>query len=143
MALYLWIKAFHIIFVIALMAGLLIYPRYKLHQLSSKPGDELFETMKDASNRLRKIILNPALVVVWVLGITMLVMNQSLLSVGWMHAKLLLVLILSGLHGYFISIGKKIDRGDVAPTAKTMKMLNEVPFLIMIAVVILAVVKPF
>ena len=143
MSLYLWVKAFHIIFVVALMAGLLIYPRYKLHQLSSKPGDELFETMKEASNRLRKIILNPALIIVWVLGITMLVMNQSLLTVGWMHVKLLLVLILSGLHGYFISIGKKIDRGDVAPTAKTMKMLNEVPFLIMIAVVILAVVKPF
>ena len=143
MSLYLWIKAFHIVFVIALMAGLLIYPRYKLHQLSSKPGDELFETMKEASNRLRKIILNPALIIVWVLGITMLVLNQSLLSVGWMHTKLLLVLILSGLHGYFISIGKKIDRGDVAPTTKTMKMLNEVPFLIMIGVVILAVVKPF
>ncbi|MHA7857462.1 MAG: CopD family protein [Henriciella sp.] len=143
MSLYLWVKAFHIIFVIALMAGLLIYPRYKLHQLSSKPGDELFETMKEASNRLRKIILNPALIIVWFLGITMLVMNQSLLSVGWMHTKFLLVLVLSGLHGYFISIGKKIDRGDVAPTAKTMKMLNEVPFLIMIGVVILAVVKPF
>ncbi|NQY41431.1 MAG: CopD family protein [Henriciella sp.] len=143
MSLYIWVKAFHIIFVVALMAGLLIYPRYKLHQLSSKPGDELFETMKEASNRLRKIILNPALIIVWVLGITMLVMNQSLLSVGWMHVKLLLVLILSGLHGYFISIGKKIDRGDVAPTAKTMKMLNEVPFIIMIGVVILAVVKPF
>ena len=143
MSLYLWVKAFHIVFVIALMAGLLIYPRYKLHQLSSKPGDELFETMKEASNRLRKIILNPALIIVWILGITMLVMNQSLLSVGWMHTKLLLVLILSGLHGYFISIGKKIDRGDMAPTAKTMKMLNEVPFLIMIGVVILAVVKPF
>jgi putative membrane protein len=143
MSLYLWVKAFHIVFVIALMAGLLIYPRYKLHQLSSKPGDELFETMKEASNRLRKIILNPALIIVWILGITMLVMNQRLLSVGWMHTKLLLVLILSGLHGYFISIGKKIDRGDVAPTAKTMKMLNEVPFLIMIGVVILAVVKPF
>ncbi len=143
MSLYLWVKAFHIVFVIALMASLLIYPRYKLHQLSSKPGDELFETMKEASNRLRKIILNPALIIVWILGITMLVMNQSLLSVGWMHTKLLLVLILSGLHGYFISIGKKIDRGDVAPTAKTMKMLNEVPFLIMIGVVILAVVKPF
>ncbi len=143
MTLYLWIKAIHIIFVIALMAGLLIYPRYKLHQLSSKPGDELFETMKEASNRLRKIILNPALVLVWVLGLTMLYLNQSLLSQGWMHTKLLLVLILSGLHGYFISIGKKIDRGDVAPTAKTLKMLNEVPFLIMIGVVILAVGKPF
>lgn len=143
MTLYLWIKAIHIIFVIALMAGLLIYPRYKLHQLSSKPGDELFETMKEASNRLRKIILNPALVLVWVLGLTMIYLNQSLLSQGWMHTKLLLVLILSGLHGYFISIGKKIDRGDVAPTAKTLKMLNEVPFLIMIGVVILAVGKPF
>lgn len=143
MTLYLWIKAIHIIFVIALMAGLLIYPRYKLHQLSSKPGDELFETMKEASNRLRKIILNPALVLVWVLGLIMLYLNQNLLSQGWMHTKLVLVLILSGLHGYFISIGKKIDRGDVAPTAKTLKMLNEVPFLIMIGVVILAVGKPF
>jgi len=143
MTLYVFIKAVHIIFVIALMAGLLIYPRYKLHQLKSKPGDELFETMKDASDRLRKIILNPALVLVWILGLTMLVLNQSLLSQGWMHVKLLLVLILSGLHGYFISIGKKIDRGEVAPTAKTLKMLNEVPFLIMIGVVILAVGKPF
>lgn len=143
MTLYLWIKAAHIIFVIALMAGLLIYPRYKLHQLQSKPGDELFETMKDASNRLRKIILNPALLLVWVLGLTMLYLNQALLSQGWMHTKLVLVLILSGLHGYFISIGKKIDRGEGAPSPRTMKMLNEVPFLIMIGVVILAVGKPF
>jgi len=143
MTLYLWVKAIHIIFVIALMAGLLIYPRYKLHQLSSKPGDELFETMKTASNRLRMIILNPALILVWVFGLTMLYLNQALLSQGWMHTKLALVLILSGLHGYFISIGKKIDRGDVAPSAKTMKMLNEVPFLIMIGVVILAIGKPF
>ena len=143
MTLYLWIKAAHVIFVIALMAGLLIYPRYKLHQLSSKPGDELFETMREASDRLRKIILNPSLIIVWVLGLTMLYLNQGLLSQGWMHVKLALVLILSGLHGYFISIGKKIDRGDVAPTSRTLKMLNEVPFLIMIFVVILAVGKPF
>lgn len=143
MTLYLWIKAAHVIFVIALMAGLLIYPRYKLHQLSSKPGDELFETMREASDRLRRIILNPSLIIVWVLGLTMLYLNQGLLSQGWMHVKLALVLILSGLHGYFISIGKKIDRGDVAPTSQTLKMLNEVPFLIMIFVVILAVGKPF
>ena len=143
MSLYLWIKAVHIIFVIALMAGLLIYPRYKLHQIKSAPGDELFEAMKEASGRLRVIILNPALIIVWVLGITMLVMNQSLLTMGWMHTKLLLVLILSGLHGYFISIGKKIDRGEAAPNARTLKMLNEMPFVIMIFVVILAVGKPF
>jgi len=142
-SLYLLVQAFHIIFVIALMAGLLIYPRYKLHQLKSSPGEDLFETMKEASNRLRKIILNPALILVWALGITLLVLNQSLLSMGWMHIKLVLVLILSGMHGYFISIGKKIDRGDIAPSGRTMKLLNEVPFVIMIAIVLLAVLKPF
>lgn len=143
MTLYLWIKAFHIIFVIALIAGLLIYPRYKLHQLKSQPGEPLFDTMKDASDRLRRIILNPALILVWLLGLTMIYLNPSLLSQGWMHTKLLLILILSGLHVYFISIGKKIDRGEVVPSSKTMKMLNEVPFLIMISVVLLAVLKPF
>ena len=143
MTLYLWVKAFHIIFVIALMGGLLIYPRYKLHQLKAQPGDILFETMKEASDRLRKIILNPALILVWALGITMVVLNQDLLSQGWMHIKFGLVLVLSGLHGYFIGLGKKIDRGDAVPNLKTMKMLNEVPFVIMIAIVLLVVLKPF
>ena len=143
MTLYLWVKAFHIIFVVALMAGLLIYPRYKLHQLKAQPGDVLFETMKEASNRLRKIILNPALILVWVFGIAMVVLNQNLLSQGWLHVKFVLVLLLSGLHGYFIGIGKKIDRGDVAPSPTTLKMLNEVPFVIMIGIVLLVVLKPF
>ncbi len=143
MTLYLWVKALHIIFVIALMAGLLIFPRYKLHQIKSQPGEPLFETMQDASNRLRKIILNPALFLVWLFGLTMLYLNQGLLTQGWMHTKLLLVLILSGLHGYFISLGKKIDRGEAQPDARTLKMLNEVPFLIMIGVVLLAILKPF
>jgi len=143
MTLYLWVQAFHIVFVIALMAGLLIYPRYKLHQLSSNPTEPLFETMKEASNRLRKVILNPALILVWVLGLTMLFMNPSLVSMGWMHVKLVSVLALTGMHGYFTSLGKKIDRGDAAVTPRRMKMLNEVPFLIMIGVVLLAVLKPF
>ncbi|MDX1293960.1 MAG: CopD family protein, partial [Hyphomonas sp.] len=67
--LYLWVKAAHVVFVIALMGSLLVYPRYKIHQLSSKPGEDLFETMKDASNRLRKIILNPSLILVWIFGL--------------------------------------------------------------------------
>lgn len=141
--LYLWVKALHIIFVIALMGGLLIYPRYKLHQIKSKPGEALFETMREASNRLKRIILNPSLILVWALGLYMLYLNPGLLSLGWMHTKLLLVLILTGLYGYFVSIGKKIDRGEAAANSKTLKMLNEVPFIIMIGVVILAVVEPF
>ncbi len=140
---YIWIKAAHIIFVISLMGGLLIYPRYKLHQIKSTPGEPLFDTMKDASDRLRRIILNPSLLIVWALGLTMLYLNPDLLRSPWMHVKLVLVLGLSGLHGYFISIGKKIDRGETPVTDKRLKMLNEIPFVIMIGVVLLAVVKPF
>jgi len=140
---YLWVKAFHIIFVIALMGGLLIYPRYKLHQIRSAPGDQLFETMKEASNKLRVIILNPALIIVWVFGLTMLYLNPALLSLPWMHVKLGLVVGLSGLHGYFISIGKKIDRGETPISEKRLKQINELPFVLMIAVVIMAVVEPF
>lgn len=141
--LYLWVKAAHLIFVIALMAGLLVYPRYKIHQLSSQPGEPLFETMKDASNRLKNIILNPSIILVWILGLWMLYLNPALLEQGWMHAKLALVLAISGLHGYFISLGKKVDRVTGTVHAKRLRLLNEVPFLLMIGVVILVIVKPF
>lgn len=140
--LYLWVKAFHLVFVIAWMAGLLILPRYKLHQLNSAPGEPLFETMKSASGKLRKIILTPGIVLVWVLGITLLVLNPALMSSGWLHVKLLLVVVLSGLHGYFVALGKKIDRGE-AVSAKRLKLLNELPFVLMIVIVILVIVKPF
>jgi len=141
--LYLWVKAFHIIFVVSLMASLLVYPRYKIHQLSSQPGEPLHEAMKKASYQLRMIIMNPSLILVWVFGLAMLWMNQGLLSQGWLHVKLLLVLILSGLHGYFVRLGKRIDRGGDGVSAKTLRMLNEVPFLLMIVIVILVAVKPF
>ena len=142
MTLYAWIKALHLIFVVAFMAGMLVYPRYKLHQLSSKPGDELFETMKSASQKLKNIILNPSIVLVWVFGITMVVMNTALLQSGWFHVKFLFVLILSGLHGYFISLGKKVDRGE-SVSAKRLKMMNELPFILLIVIVIMVIVRPF
>ena len=124
--LYLFVKALHIIFVVSLMASLLVYPRYKIHQLSSAPGEPLFETMKKSSQQLRMIIMNPSLILVWVFGLTMLWMNPALLSQGWLHVKLLLVLILSGLHGYFIGLGKKVDRGGDGVSAQRLRMLNEV-----------------
>ncbi|MFN7056552.1 CopD family protein [Hyphomonas sp.] len=141
--LYLWIKAAHIIFVIALMAGLLIYPRYKIHQLSSRPGEALFDTMMDASARLKRIILTPSLLLVWALGLTMLALNPGLLSQGWMHAKLLLVTVLSGMYGYFSVLGKRVDAVTGTVEARRLRMLNEVPFLLMIGVVLLAILKPF
>ena len=141
--LYLWIKAAHLIFVVALMASLLVYPRYKIHQLSSVPGETLFETMKAAANRLRTTIMNPSLILVWLLGLTMLWMNPALLKMPWMHTKLLLVLILSGLHGYFIGLGKKIDKGESTMRVGRLRLLNEVPFILLIGIIILVIVRPF
>ncbi|MEM9937644.1 MAG: CopD family protein [Pseudomonadota bacterium] len=141
--LYLWVKAFHIIFVIAWMAGMLIFPRYKLHQVKSEPGAELFETMKEASAKLRKIILTPSLLLVWALGLGLIALNPSLLSQGWMHAKLALVFALSGFHGYLVSLGRKVDSASGEVSARKLQMLNELPFVIMIGVVILVVVRPF
>jgi len=147
MHVYPWIEAAHIVFVIALMAGLLVYPRYKIHQLSSRPGEPLFETMKDASARLKRIILNPSLILVWVLGILMVYLDWQrggqILLQPWFHTKLLLVLGISGLHGYFIGLGRKVDNVTGTVQAKQLRMLNEVPFLLMIGVVILVIVKPF
>lgn len=147
MDIYLWIKAAHVVFVVALMAALMIYPRYKIHQLSSRPGEPLFETMKDASARLKRLILNPSLILVWVFGVLLVYVDWQrggqILFQPWFHTKLLLVLGISGLHGYFIGLGKKVDAVSGTVQAKRLRMLNEVPFLLMIGVVILVIVKPF
>ncbi|HPE48165.1 MAG TPA: CopD family protein [Hyphomonas sp.] len=141
--LYNWIKAAHVIFVIATMAGLMIYPRYKIHQLSSQPGEPLFETMKESAKRLKNIIMNPSIVLIWVFGGLMLWMHPALLSQPWMHVKLVLVTLISAMHGYFVGIGKRIDKGTSTITARKLRMLNEVPFLMMIGVVIMVIVRPF
>lgn len=140
---YNWVRAFHIIFVVSWMAGLLIFPRYKLHQKSSVPGEQLFETMKDASQRLRKIILTPSLILVWVLGLLLIALNPELMKNGWMHGKLALVIGLSGFHGYMVAMGRKIDNGTSTISSRTLKLTNEIPFIIMVLVVILAVAEPF
>lgn len=141
--LYLWFKAFHIIFMVAWMASMLIYPRYKIHQLSSQPGENLFDTLRDASNTLRRVIMSPSIVLVWLFGIAMLVVNPDLLSAHWLQVKLVLVLVMSAVHGWFVALGKRIDSGDTSMNAKRMRMLNEVPFLLLIGIVILVVVRPF
>ncbi len=141
---YLWIKAFHIIFIVSWMASLLVYPRYKMHQAKSKPGEPLFDTMMDASARLKRIILTPSLLAVWILGIALLVLNPGIVAGGvWIWIKLALVLVMTALHGMFVGIGKKIDRGDESVSVRKLQLLNEVPFVLLIVIVVLVVVKPF
>lgn len=139
---YLWVKAFHIIFMVSWMASLLVYPRYKMHQVKSVAGEPLFETMKEASARLKRIILTPSLIAVWLLGLTLAGMNTGVFAGNWIWVKLLMVLGMTALHGVFVGIGKKIDRGDEV-SVKKLQMLNEVPFILLIIIVILVVLKPF
>lgn len=141
--LYLWIKAAHIIFVVAWMAGLLVYPRYKIHQLSSQAGEPLFDTMAEAAARLRRVILTPSMILVWVLGVTLVAQNPSVFTGGWLWAKLVLVIFLSGLHGYYMKLGKAIDRGESTIAVRTLKLANELPFIALVLIVILVVVRPF
>jgi putative membrane protein len=126
------------------MAGLLMLPRFYAYQTGSEPGGELERKMIDASSKLRTIIVNPALIATWVFGIAILVTSNWIqLQMGWFHAKLALVLILSGLHGYYSIEGKRLAKGERRRSEKFWRMMNEIPFLIAIAVVILAVVEPF
>lgn len=140
---YLWLKAAHIIFVVAWIAALLVYPRYKIHQMASRPGEPLFDTMSEAAARLRRIVMTPSMIAVWVFGLSLAAKNASIFSFGWMWVKLVLVLVLTGMHGYYVKTGKAIDKGESPISAKKLKLANEMPFIALIAIVILVVVRPF
>ena len=141
---YEWARALHIIFVLAWMAGLLIYPRLLVYRLEAE-GDPRFEAAMDkAAASTRKIILTPAMIVVWLFGLALLFKNPDyLLSQPWMHTKLLLVVILTGYQGWMTSVGRKIAAGQKPLPPKRLRMLNEVPMIIAIVAVIMVVVQPF
>jgi len=99
---YLWVKAAHVIFVIFWMAGMFMLPRYLVYHQEAQPGSAEAQAWVDRETKLRNIILTPAMILVWVLGISLAV-NAGLFSgvggLGWLHARLALVVILSGHHG--------------------------------------------
>ncbi|WP_448662748.1 CopD family protein [Sphingomonas sp. CJ20] len=142
---YLWVKAFHIIFVIFWMAGLFLLPRYLVHHQEALGTPQAADwTRREAM--LRRMILTPSIVVVWALGLVLAV-NLGLFEgqpgLGWLHAKLLLVVLLSGYHGWAVAYSKKLARGQGAIPSRRLRLLNEVPALAAVLIVILAVVKPF
>lgn len=139
---YLWVKAFHIIFVIFWMAGMFMLPRYLAYHCQYEVGSEEDEKWIERERRLMRIIINPAMGIAWILGI-MLVLNIGLGAGGWLHTKLALVLALSGFHGMLSRYRKEFERGERKRPEKYYRMINEVPAVAIIAVVLLAVVKPF
>ena len=140
---YQWFLAAHIIFVVFWMAGLFMLPRYLVyHQEAVRAGraDEA-ALWVERESKLRGIILTPAMIAVWVLGITLATIGAHW-DEGWLHAKLLFVLILTGFHGWAVGYARRLARGETRLPDRTLRMLNEVPALGVALIVVLVVVKP-
>lgn len=142
---YLWLKSLHIIAVIAWMAGLLYLPRLFVYHADAPKGSQLSETFKIMEYRLLRYIMAPASIATWVFGGLMLYTNWDgiMQGAGWMHAKLLLVVLMTGLHHVFAKWRKVFARDENIRPAKFYRVWNEGPTLLMIAIVILVIVKPF
>jgi len=141
---YPWIKAFHIIAVIAWMAGMLYLPRLYFYHCDARPGTPESERFKTMEARLLRIIVNPAMITVWILGLTLVETPASGgPKQGWLMVKFLLVICLSAVHGLFSRWRKDFAQDRNHRSKRFYAAWNEVPALLMIAIVILVVVKPF
>ncbi|MEO8422066.1 MAG: protoporphyrinogen oxidase HemJ [Hyphomicrobium sp.] len=138
----LWLKAFHIMAVVAWFAGLFYLPRLFVYHADAKPGSELSETLKVMEYRLLTAIMTPAMVAVWVLGLT-LAYWEGAFSDGWLHAKLALVFLLSGFQGALSRWTKDFAADRNTRSAKFYRIANEVPTVFLILIVLLVVLKPF
>ena len=139
---YDWVKALHVIAVIFWIAGLFMLPRFLVYQMASVAGSPEDALWNHRNERILKIIVNPGLVLVWVLGL-MVATSYGFAGAGWLHAKLAVVVALSGYHGWLGATAKKFARGERPYPERTLRLLNEVPALATIVIVVLAVVKPF
>lgn len=140
---YPWLMAFHIISVIAWMAGMFYLPRLFAYHAEAEKGSDKSETFKVMERRLLRIIINPAMALTFLFGILMIMANPDLMHQGWLHAKLALVLMMTGLHGVFSKWRKVFERDENTRPARFYKLWNEAPTILMIFIVILVIVKPF
>jgi putative membrane protein len=141
-AIYLWLKAGHVIFVIFWMAGLFMLPRCFVYHQESDAGSPEEARWVEREAKLRKIILTPSMVLVWIFGILVASAGNWWVA-GWLHAKLLLVVLLSGYHGWMVAYSKKLAKGERRLSGKALRLLNEVPGIAVAVIVVLVVVKPF
>lgn len=141
---YEWIRAFHIIAVMAWVAGLLYLPRLFVYHAQAAQGSELSETFKIMERRLYKIIMNPAMMAAWVFGGAMLYVRwEYFMTQGWMHGKLTLIILMTGLHHVMGKYVKIFAADKNEKSAKFFRILNEIPTALMILIIILAVAEPF
>lgn len=141
-ALYDWLKAAHVVAVIAWMAGMLYLPRLFVYHCDAPKGSPQSETFKVMERRLLKAIINPAMIASWVLGLY-LAFAGGWFAAGWLHVKLALVVILSVVHGMLAKTVKQFAADQNERPARFYRILNEVPTALMIGIVVLVIVKPF
>jgi putative membrane protein len=139
---YEWIKALHVIAVIAWMAGMLYLPRLFVYHCDAEVGSKQSETFKVMERRLLRAIINPAMIVTWGAGLWLALESGHYRS-GWMQAKFVLVVILSGVHGLFVRWTREFAEDRNTRSQRFYRIINEVPTVLLIAIVILVIVKPF
>ena len=140
---YSWVKALHVISVMAWVAGLLYLPRLFVYHVGSKIGSEMSQTFKIMERRLLKFIMNPAMILAWIFGGVMLWSNPDLMSQGWMHVKLTFIILMTGIHHAMMKWVKIFAADQNRKSAQFYKIMNEAPTVFMIVIVLMAVVKPF
>ena len=142
MEIYLWLKALHIVAVIAWMAGILYLPRLFVYHAMEAPGSEISETFKVMEKRLLKFIMNPAMVLSFVLGGWLILINPGLLEQPWMQYKVVALVVMTGVHASLSRWRRffAIDKNTFSPTF--FRVINEIPTVLMIIIVLLAVLKP-
>lgn len=141
-AAYPWVKAAHLTFVIFWIAGLFLLPRFYVYHHATSPGSAEDRAWIERESRAKSIILTPAMVIVWVLGI-MLAFNINAFGEGWFSAKLALVVGLTGYQGWLGSYGRKLAAGERPLENRTLRIMNEIPGIATALIVVLAIVKPF
>jgi putative membrane protein len=139
--LYPWFKALHVIAVISWMAGMLYLPRLFVYHCEAEPGSRQSETFKVMERRLLRAIINPAMIATWVLGLY-LAYDRGLFTAPWLQMKLALVLGMSAVHGFFAVCVRQFAADQNRRSQTFYRIINEVPTLLMVGIVILAVVQP-
>jgi putative membrane protein len=137
-----YIKTLHILAVISWMVGLLYLPRLYVYHAQTQRGTAQAETFKVMERRLLKAIMTPAMIASFVFGIWMLIENPELLGEVWFHIKATAVLIMAAVHGKFAKMQRLLENGHPPLAAKSYRIWNEVPTVLMIIIVVMVVAKP-
>ena len=139
---YPWVKAAHVTFVIFWMAGLFLLPRFYVYHQDTTVGSPEDRAWIEREARIRSIILTPAMILVWILGL-MLAFDVGAWSMGWFHAKFVLVVALSAYQGWLGAYGRKLANGQRSLSGKAVRLMNEFPGIAAALIVVLVIVRPF